>query len=69
MRLHFSSSCLPLLSLVGKDVDMGNPREKQFELDHPHSKRHRDGVHTVFCDSNAQTLVASESKCAIHKVC
>ena len=38
---------------------MWNRNEKHSEHDSPHSKRHRDGVHTVLCDCDARNHVVS----------
>lgn len=54
--LAFFSLHLLLISLLGKDVDMVNHKEKRSELDHLHSKRAREGVHTVLFNPDARTL-------------
>ena len=36
---------------------MGNHKEKRSELDPPHSKRSREGVHTGFFSLDAGTLL------------
>ena len=48
---------------------MGNLKEKHSERDSPHSKRHRDGVHTVLCDQDARNLVVSRIECDIQEDC
>ena len=52
-----------------KNVDMGILKEKRPELDPPHSKKSRDGVHTVLCDLDARIQVASANKSDIHQAC
>lgn len=48
---------------------MGISKEKRHELDPPHSRRSRDGVHTIFYDFDARTVVASENEHHIHELC
>ena len=52
-----------------ENVDMGILKEKRPELDPPHSKKSRDGVHTVLCDLDARILLASANESDIHEVC
>ena len=48
---------------------MGNHKEKRSELDPPHSKRSREGVHTVFFSLDAGTLTATENKRVSNRIC
>lgn len=41
---------------------MGNHKEKRSELDPPHSKRSREGVHTVLRSLEARTFTATENE-------
>ena len=67
-HLHILYTLLPN-SLLENAVDMGVPKEKRPNLDPPHSKRSRDGAHTVSCDLDAKIVVASQMEPDIYEVC
>ena len=47
---------------------MWNPKEKHSEHDSSHSKRHRDGVHTVLCGLDARNLVVPRMSVIFTKI-
>lgn len=48
---------------------MGNHKEKRSELDPPHSKRSREGVHTILRSLEARIFSATENERVSNWIC